>query len=120
MPGTRSSFGTRYGTHLSGSPVPQPAASLAPVTPATWRNLRRFTRRSRRSEVAYRAVPRDAALHVAVRAPAHLVHVVGREHPRHLLHVAVALLARDARVDVPHVREMGVLGDLEHPHPRHG
>src|SRR5256885_15374340 len=56
---------------------------------------------------------------MAAHAPAHVQRGVLIDL-RPLLDLAVAGLAGDARIHVPHVREVDALGHLVNAHPRHG
>src|SRR5688572_21424959 len=102
---------------------PQPAvAAPAPVTPRILRNSRRRTPAGWvvsviGSVVTHAAVVPNLALHVTVHAPAHVERLL-LVHGKHLLHLPVTRLTRDARVDVAHVRELHVVGYLVNAHPR--
>src|SRR5438876_9756549 len=120
MPGTWFSRGTVHGTRCSvgsGWMVHADAAAAAPpVAPSTVRNRLRSICRA--SVVTHGAVTRDAVLHVAVDAPAHLERG-DLVHLRHGAHVAVAvdaaLGAQD--LDVALVREAHEARERVHASP---
>src|ERR671925_2064294 len=99
------------------------AAVAAPVAPRTLRNSRRRTPFGPElsviqvfsivtgAAVVARPPRRVDVPHVAGDAPAHVERCVLVDAV-HLLHLAVAGLACDAGVDVPHVRELHVVGNL--------
>src|SRR5688572_5350925 len=122
-PGTVWSGLTRYGMSRPASLGPQPAAAApAPVTPRIFRNSRRRTPVGCvvsliGSVVAHAAVVADLSLHVTVDAPPHVERLL-LVHGKHVLHLAVTRLTGDAGIDVPHVREVHVVGHLVDAHPR--
>src|SRR3954471_6462418 len=75
--------------------------------------LGRLLRRVARGLLAF---PGAVAVHVTAHAPPHVEARVLID-AIHLLDLAVARLAGDAGVDVAHVREVHVLGDLVNAHP---
>src|SRR5687767_971744 len=110
---------------------PQPSMVVAAVpVPITLRKSRRLTPAVPLSALMWDLVMTCRAVvarperriglsDVAVHAPAH-VERGGLIHGFHVLHIAVAGLAADAGVDVPHVREVDVLGKLVNANPRNG
>src|SRR5262245_8008347 len=134
MPGVTSSGAFRYGMMLwTGSWQPTVAAAPA-VSPAIFKKSRRSISGIFVSLAAL-VVTGDAvvgrpALQMALHAPAHLELRRGQEeaalreaglrhevHALHVLHLAVALLARDAGLHVAHVLELHEVGHPVDPHP---
>src|SRR5690349_17793324 len=112
-----SSGATRYGISFSAGGFAQPAVTPATPMPTSFRKSRRSntTWSSFMLVVAHQAVHRRRevgvveVLAVAGHAPAHLERAVLVDAV-HLLHLAVALLAREPRAHVTLVVELHVIG----------
>src|SRR5689334_2649837 len=140
-PGTICSFGTTSGRIVSVAWPQPPVAAAAPVPATILKKSRRFmgagasvvTRDAVERGVG---IPRGVLLAVTVDTPAHAQrrrrhakarHIqkvvrdrgtrLGRDG-RHRLDGAMTGLASHAELDVGFVREVRVLGQLEHAHPR--
>src|SRR5262249_41694996 len=120
-----SSGATRYGIRCSVGGAVQPAVTPATPMPTSFRKSRRSntTRSSLMSVVTHQAVHRRRevrvveVLAVAAHAPAHLERAVLVD-AIHVLHRAVALLARQPRAHVALVVELHVVRQVMDLDPR--
>src|SRR5215831_4885882 len=121
-----SSGATRYGISFSAGGLAQPAVTPATPMPTSFRK----SRRSNTTVSSFMSVVTGDAVHrrrvvgvvevlaVAADAPAHLERAV-LVHVIHLLHRAVALLARESRAHVALVVELHVVRQVVDHDPRH-